>query len=53
MERDWVPPEPQGEEQVGSDEDLRERGTPRPEFEGEFGERETERERDDADAGPH
>lgn len=39
MERDWIPPEPHGVERIGSDEDLVERGTPRADFEGEFGER--------------
>lgn len=44
MERDWIPPEPHGVERVGSDEDLVERGRPRAEFEGEFGERDAARE---------
>lgn len=51
MERDWVPPEPAGIERVGTDEDLVERDAPRPQFEGEFGERDPRREPDQA--GPH
>lgn len=53
MERDWIPPEPHGVERVGSDEDLVERDVPPPDFEGEFGERDTDRPRDQEDAGPH
>ncbi|HEY9857539.1 MAG TPA: hypothetical protein V6D05_17475 [Stenomitos sp.] len=51
MERDWIPPEPAGVEQAGTDEDLEERTVERPEFMGEFGEREEPR-RDDEES-PH
>lgn len=55
MERDWIPPEPHGIERVGTDEDLNEREAARPEFMGEFGEREARNptEREDEEAGPH
>jgi len=58
MERDWIPPEPAGIERVGTDEDLTERESDRPEFMGEFGEREGGHRRDeeageDEEAGPH